>query len=512
MPIGDNRGRGWEDPLIYPNTPGESTDVGRLDSCPRLPYVAPPLTNGLFRMRADRSFVFSLLICHLLLLPAALNGQRTSSTLRSGPMVGFSEMTEVLLWVQTIKPALVQVRYWALDSARSRPAETSVTTGVRTSVEAACVAHISVTRLRPGTRYGYEVLVDGKVAARPWPLEFQTQTLWQWRTDPPAFTAAIGSCLYINEKEVDRPGTPYGSDERIVATIAKTKPDLMLWLGDNTYYREVDWNSSEGLRYRWTHTRSFPELQPLLGSVHHYFMWDDHDFGPNDADRSYRLRTEALATHRLFTANGTYGTLETPGVFGRFEWADVEFFLMDDRFHRSPNGTPAGPDKVMFGRAQLQWLKDALLNSRAPFKIVANGNQVLNPLSEFESLVQFRGEYDDLLAFIKKNRIPGVVFLSGDRHMTELIRLEDSTFYPLYDFTSSSLTAGLSKPRGKEIDNPYRVPGTLVADAHNFGMLMFSGPRTDRVMTMQCRDADGTVRWTHTVRASELRPPRREGP
>jgi alkaline phosphatase D len=420
-------------------------------------------------------------------------------------MVGYSEMTEVMLWVQTAKKATVQFRVWPLQ----KPAEKLVTTPVVTVDADAFIARVPISRLEPGTRYGYEVLVDGKAVKRPYPLQFQTQSLWQWRTDPPAFAAAIGSCLYINEKPVDRPGTPYGSDERIMTTIAAAKPDLMVWLGDNTYYREVDWNTAEGLRYRWTHTRSWPELQPLLGSVHHYYMWDDHDFGPNDADRSYRLRTEALAVHKLFTANGTYGTLETPGVFGRFEWADVEFFLLDDRFHRAPNNSPDGPDKVMFGPEQMQWLKDALLNSRAPFKIIANGNQVLNPLSEFEALVGFRTEYDGLLAFIKQNRIPGVVFISGDRHMTELIKLEDSTFYPLHDFTSSSLTAGLSRPRGKEVDNPYRVPGTLVADAHNFGLLHFSGPRTDRVLTMECRDVDGSVRWTHTIRASSLRPPRR---
>ncbi len=237
-------------------------------------------------------------------------------------MVGYSEMTEVMLWVQTAKKAAVQFRYLPAD----KNSEKRVTPQVMTFPDDACVAHVPVTGLSPGTRYEYQLQIDGRVVARPYPLQFQTQQLWQWRTDPPAFSAVIGSCLYVNEKEVDRPGTPYGSDERIVTSIATAKPDMMLWLGDNTYYREVDWNTLEGLQHRWTHTRSLPELQPLLGSIHHYHMWDDHDFGPNDSDRSYRLRTEALATHKLFTANGTYGTLETPGTFGRFEWADVDFF------------------------------------------------------------------------------------------------------------------------------------------------------------------------------------------
>lgn len=448
----------------------------------------------------------SLILIVALLVPSLLLSQTASTPLRSGPMVGCSEMTGVQLWVQTTRKASVRIKYWPVGFAK----QSRTTDPVTTASDRAFVAHILIDGLTPGTRFEYQLLIDGKLTPRPYPLQFQTQALWQWRTDPPAFSAAIGSCLYVNETDVDRPGRPYGSDERILSTIAAAKPDMMLWMGDNTYYREVDWNTKEGLRYRWSHTRALPDLQPLLGSVHNYYMWDDHDFGPNDADRSYRLRTEALETHNLFTANGTYGTLETPGTFGRFEWADVEFFMMDDRFHRSPNDAPAGPDKVMWGAAQLQWLKDGLVNSRAPFKIVANGNQVLNPLNEYESLVRFRAEYDELISFIKQNRISGVVFLSGDRHMSELIALPDTAFYSLYDFTSSSITAGLSKPRGAEIDNPYRVPGTLVADSHSFGILRFSGPRTDRTMVMECVDVDGKVRWTFSIRANDLRPPRRE--
>lgn len=63
-------------------------------------------------------------------------------------------------------------------------------------------------------------------------------------------------------------------------------------------------------------------------------------------------------------------------------------------------------------------------------------------------------------------------------------------------------------PRGPEVDNPYRMPGTLVNDKHNFGLIRVSGPRTDRMMTLECRDVTGAIRWTHDVRANHLRPPR----
>jgi len=426
----------------------------------------------------------------------------TQSLLRSGPMVGYGQMTEVMLWVQTTKAATVQFRYWASDARGDK----TLSEKLLTSEDRANTAHVLVRNLKPGTRYEYELLIDGKLEKRPYPLRFQTQPLWQWRTDPPEFTVAVASCFYVNELEWDRPGKPYGDNFEILGELVKKSPDLMLWLGDNVYYREIDWNSVSGLRHRYTHTRSYPELQPLLGFVHHYAIWDDHDYGPNDSDRSFRLKDESLETFKLFWANQTYGTKETPGVFQRFEWGDVEFFMLDDRYHRSPNRAADNQEKTMFGKAQLQWLMDALTSSNAPFKIVAGGNQLLNPIHFYEALSDYTHECRSLIDFLKRQKVRGVFFLSGDRHHSELVKLSDTTFYPLYDFTTSPLTAGPGNPQ-KELDNPARVPGTLVYDARSVGLLRFSGKRTERKVALECWDHTGKLRWSHEIRANDLIPP-----
>lgn len=167
---------------------------------------------------------------------------------------------------------------------------------------------------------------------------------------------------------------------------------------------------------------------------------------------------------------------------------------------------PDDAERTMFGREQLAWLKESLVSSGAPFKVVANGNQMLNPMAPFEGLSACSREYRELLAFIRERRIPGVVFISGDRHFAELIKLEEPGFYPLYDFTSSPLTAGTATVRADSV-NPARVPGTMLQGVHNFGLLRFEGPRTDRVLTMELCDAGGKVVWSRKLRASELRPP-----
>jgi alkaline phosphatase D len=399
----------------------------------------------------------------------------------------------------------VQLRYWPVD----QPASSQLGPLVHTTAAADHIARVLLTGLRPGTRFNYELYLDGMLTPRPYKLAFQTQPHWQWRTDPPAFTVALGSCAYINEAVTDRPGTPYGSEYEVFTALAAQQPDLMLWLGDNTYYREPDWYSEAGMRHRFSHTRALPEMQALLGATHHYAIWDDHDYGPNDSDRTYRMRQTALQIFKDYWANPGYGIEGVPGVFMRFEWGDIEFFMLDDRYHRSPNNMPDAPEKVMFGEAQMQWLMEALVSSRAPFKIIAGGNQMLNPMNDREAFPNYRYEQQKLLQWLQTAKVYGVLFLSGDIHHSELMKITPQDFYPLYDFTSSSLTAGLFRveKNSPHFNNPARVSGTLVDDMHSFGLLRFDGPRTDRRVTLECYDKDGKKRWQHPIAAKELRPP-----
>lgn len=438
--------------------------------------------------------------CAIVLLVSLVQPAYTQQpSVRSGPIVGYGEMTEIMLWVQTTAAATVQYRYWIEGEKKNA----QLSKKVKTNEESDFIAKHVLSNLTPGTRYEYEVLVNGKAIQRPYRLTFTTQPFWQWRTDPPAFSVAFGSCAYINDTTADRPGRPYGGSYSIFIAIAEKKPDLMLWLGDNWYYREVDYFAESKMRRRVARDRSIPELQPLLGSVHHYAIWDDHDYGPNDADRTYRLRSVALDIFRDYWANQTHGILEAPGVFYRFQWSDVEFFMLDDRFYRSPNDLPETLEKTMFGKAQLTWLKESLISSTATFKVIANGNQFLSRHS-YETLRRYPSDFDELIGWIKDRNISGVLFLSGDRHFAELSMLPDTSFYPLYDFTSSPLTAGVAGDRRPE-ENALLVPGTFVNDTRNFGMLRFDGPAGDRRVSLELYDSTGTLRWSRLIRAGELK-------
>lgn len=428
--------------------------------------------------------------------------------LRSGPMLGYAEMTETVIWLQTWRPCRVQVRYWKpVQRETARLSEE-----IRTDPTTDHIARFTLTNLEAGTKYDYEIYLDGKRLDFQHATAFQTQPIWRYRgpnnsSQPPDFRIALGSCAYMNEPYFDRPGNPYGGAYEVFTSIAAQKPDLMLWLGDNIYYREADWLTESAMRYRNANSRQIAELKPLLAATHNYAMWDDHDFGPNDSDGSFRLKDAALEVFKDYWANTTYGTSETPGVFGRFEWGDVEFFMLDGRYHRSPNRMPAGPQKVMLGEAQMKWLMESLRSSNATFKVVACGAQMMNPMVFFEAFGQFPEEQKRLIDFIREAKVSGVMFLSGDRHATELIKRTEPGLYPLYDFTSSPLTSGTAK-NDREANNPARVPGTWVTDVRNFGTIDVSGKARERLLTLRTFDAKGKELWRHEIKESELQFPR----
>src|SRR5690606_14947092 len=120
--------------------------------------------------------------------------------------------------------------------------------------------------------------------------------------------------------------------------------------------------------------RNVPALQQLLRSTPQLAVWDDHDYGLNDHDRTSPMREAALAVFRRYWANPSYGLPDAPGVFFRWSYGRVDWFFLDVRSYRDPNREPDGPAKSMLGVKQLEWLRNGLRASSAPFKLLVSGS------------------------------------------------------------------------------------------------------------------------------------------
>lgn len=440
-----------------------------------------------------------LLLCLALALP--LSGQKKpapAQLLQSGPMVGYSEMREVMLWVQTKRACQVEVEYQEKDQPAS---EVFLTNAVQTSAQHAFTAHLLADRVQPGRTYEATLRIDGKKVPLPYPFTFHARDLWQWRTDPPAFKAIVGSCAYFNDSLYDRPGKPYGGEYEIFEAMGKERGDLMVWLGDNVYLNESDWNTRTGIQYRYTHGRSYTVLQPLLASMSHYAIWDDHDYGPNDADRSFVHKDLTHAAFQDFWANPSYGVNGQGGITSMFSWSDCDFFLLDDRSFRSPNGLRTS-ERAILGKAQVDWLIEALRGSFAPFKFVCTGGMVLSTADVYENHIHVApDERKRLLDAIQAEGITGVVFLTGDRHHTELSKWKPEGGYPVYDLTASPFTSGTYPGDGGA--NTLMVPGTEYS-GRNYATLEVTGPRTDRKLLISCKDKAGKVVWLQEITARDM--------
>ena len=420
-----------------------------------------------------------------------------NAILQSGPMVGYCEMTEAALWLQTTKLATVRIEYFNID----KPAAVFVSENYTTTKDVGFTYHIILDKLTEGKKYKYDVFIDNKKVILPYETTFSSKKLWQWRTDAPNFTVAFGSCNYVNEPDVDRPGKGYGSNHEIFTAIADKNPDIMLWGGDNTYLREADWDSKTGIYHRNTHSRSIKEIQPLLAKTQNFAIWDDHDFGNNDSDRSFCNKYVTQKAFKDFWANKMYGSdvSQKEGTYSTFNWGDAQFFMLDDRFFRSPNDRVTG-DHTMLGTTQFNWLIDALTASNASFKIIVIGGQVLNSVADTENYGHYPDEKAKLLKEILDNKIKGVLFLTGDRHYAELAKMDRENSYPLYDWTVSPFTSGVAKERET---NPLKVDGSTFF-THNFGIISFMGDKKNRQLKLTLFDKDGKELWNKVILRSEL--------
>lgn len=431
---------------------------------------------------------------HLYLIFILLSSTLLAQTnlIQSGPMVGYSEMKEVMLWVQTTQGAEVEIEYWAKENPRTLFS----TDKVQTQKATGFTAHLLADAVEPGISYEYRVLVNGKEAKRTYPLSFKTPTLWQYRTDPPNLKIAVGSCAYINEEATDRPGTPYGGNYEIFNAIYKQTPDVMMWLGDNVYLRETDWYSRPGMIHRYTHTRSIPEMQPLLGNSINIAIWDDHDYGPNDSDRSYARKEDVLDIFKDFWANPSYGINGQGGVTSFYEWNDIQFFMMDDRWFRSPNDMKSA-ERDFLGKQQVDWLIESLVSSNATFKFVCIGGQVLNTVQKYETMANIAPkEREYMLNRIAEEGLKNVIFLSGDRHHSELSMTEIKGI-KIYDWTVSPLTSGTHAPADEA--NTLRVEGSYIGD-RNFGTMEITGTRKERKLNLKLFGSDGKELWKYEVK------------
>lgn len=388
-----------------------------------------------------------------------------------GPMLGATDHASSWVWARADGAGQLVVRYRAGEQDDWR-----ATAPVAFAADADWTARVALTGLRPSTRYTYSLQVDGvAVPGGPWTL----------RTLPPPgrgkVSLAFGSCIHQGRF----PQQP------VWGALDAAAPDAFVFLGDNVYYARDDWTTPQNMWARMRAQRELPELRRFLTHTPALAQWDDHDYGPNNSDRTYAHKDYARHVFRSYWVNPSYGEDEQ-GIYTQATLGPVDLFLCDDRYFRDPNKTPDGPTKTLLGARQREWLIEALAASAAPVKLVATGMQFLADYHFFESWQLGTHERTWILEQINARDIQGVIFLSGDRHMAEVIKCDDAgPGYDLWEVTSSPLA---NRTTGENLlgVNARRVyaQGTRC----NFGWVEVDADAG--TVKLELRDDEGQTLWS----------------
>jgi alkaline phosphatase D len=295
----------------------------------------------------------------------------------------------------------------------------------------------------------------------------------------------------------------------ILSAITELKPQLMLFIGDNIY---GDTSDVEVLRAKYASLGSKPEFQRLIASTRVLATWDDHDYGKNDGGSDFEFRDVSQTEFLNFWQVPTQSPRrQVPGVYDASVFGPkgkrLQVIMLDTRYFRSPLKTgekrqggayepDESSDKTLLGEAQWTWLEEQL-RKQAEIRLLVSSIQCIPTAAGQETWSNLPRERQRLLDLITSTKANGVILLSGDRHWSEISRLDDDAVsYPLYELTSSSLNQ--IHERGTPTENMYRaIPKTY--HQANYGLVEVDWSQSPPGIRLQIRNSESHVEIEQVV-------------
>src|SRR6185436_17270113 len=152
-----------------------------------------------------------------------------------------------------------------------------------------------------------------------------------------------------------------GSTRDVYDRIREHQPLFYLNMGD-FHYQDIRTNRPSLFRAAYDTVLASPQQAELYRAVPLVYMWDDHDYGGNNANRKSPTHKAARGTYDEYVPHYPFADAEeeTP-ISQTFVVGRVKFILTDLRSDRDDPRKKDDADKSMLGAAQKEWLKRELL-------------------------------------------------------------------------------------------------------------------------------------------------------
>jgi alkaline phosphatase D len=314
--------------------------------------------------------------------------------LTHGPLVGAVRPTAATIWVRANGPATLQVEY----STAPDFVDSILSEGVETDESRDLTRKIRLNGLHVETLYFYRVWANG--IALPGTYEF--------KTNPSDSAMQIFSFTVLSDFRA--------TSAPVYAQIARENPPFVIFLGDFNHDNPATLSKMRAMhrQMRGSESQAGLDFMKYIRQFPFYHVWDDHDFGKDNADKSFPGKKNALNAFREYFPTPSLPSHD--GIWHRFRYAQVEFFMLDLRSQRDPNNTPDGPNKSILGADEKAWLKDSLLNSTARWKFLMSTVPFNPGTKPSDSWAAFQTERTEMVNFIQQNKIGGLIVVSGDLH------------------------------------------------------------------------------------------------
>lgn len=391
------------------------------------------------------------------------------------------------IWSGNVGPTSASVRAKAnddFDDARlvvSTDADFSEVEFVTPDQRSDRIVGFWTDELEPDTDYFYAVEFDGE---RDVDRTGRFRTFPE-RDEPASFRVVFGACARV------------GSNGAVFDEIDELDPLLYMVLGD-FHYGDNAVDNVDDFREVLDLTLTRPAQASLYRAHPTAYVWDDHDFGANDASGSSASRAAAMTAYREYVPSYPLAAPLSP-IYQAFSIGRVRFVMTDARSDRSDQSDPDSIEKTMFGEEQKAWLLEELEGSSQDHELVVWINPVPWVEDEREGADNWAGystERRDIANFIARRNIDNLLMVSGDAHM---VAIDDgaNTNY------SDRPGPGFPLLHAAPLDRPASIKGGpysegAVAESGQFGVLDVADDGETIEVTISARNWEGETLLTHT--------------
>ena len=287
----------------------------------------------------------------------------------------------------------------------------------------------------------------------------------------------------------------------IFESIKEDNFDLFLMIGDNVY---GDSETKDLKKLKLAYKKQKGNFEMMRLDFPFEAIWDDHDYGMNDAGKEYPYKENSKELFLNFwdvplgdirrSREGLYFDLT-------FDIDDkkLQILLLDTRtfrdtlMHSDNIGTPGKERYIpnndssltILGENQWNWLRKKITQP-VDFRIIVSSIQFLPIGHGWESWNNFPYERIKLIGLIDNANLDQTLVISGDRHRGGIYQLKTNNDRIISEMTSSSLNASFPN---KEEYGPLRIGSTFLEE--NYGTILINS--IDNSMSVSLKNINGNI-------------------